>query len=123
MQCGTVLAALNYGAWVALSVNIAGLITGQMAANGLRQQLFAMNKSMSALQSRITWWDAQPLVVRRSANTKKYMVEATEDAFLKLIEGFVVSATAAKGDDDGPEEDDEEGSGNGGAQGDKAKNS
>lgn len=103
--------------WVAITVALAGIIMGMLAFVDLRGQLISTNLAVRALQNKITWWDAQTLVLRRATGTKLAMVDATEKAYLKMVDGQ--TSAAADMQEDGQEDADSSAAGKEGDGGDK----
>ena len=97
MSCGSVLAVIKLGTWVALVIATVAILQNVSEYLGLTQERASINNGLSDLQNLRTWWEALSVVDRRTRKSKELAVCTVEKAIIQRAAARAAAVGGASG--------------------------
>jgi len=92
-SAGAVFAAYNYSEWIALTVMIVSVVSSLVEFTQLRNQVVSCNLALRDIERVLVKWDSLSLVRRRTPMIKKEIVDATESAYMMVVDAHTTAAS------------------------------
>lgn len=86
---GTLLAAVGFEVWIAVTTAIVGAVTSFLEFNQMESSLSSYNQTLTDLESVLIWWNAVPQLNKFSPDTFEKLVDNAEAVIQAEVSGWI----------------------------------